>query len=132
MPTQFRSEALLRTIGSNVAGLLPGAERLASGLRLYLQAAAADRSLAQTLADSTLDILEPGDAVRPRLSADIVQAMRRGQVRGVSLEEALNLIAGAMLVALQRIARGAVPHGYHERMVGDILRSLGKSVRQAL
>lgn len=125
------SDAVLRAITATTANLAPGANRLASVLRLYLQAAAADGGLAQALAAGASGILDPDHALRSPLSDDILQAMRQGQFHDVSIDEALDLIVGGMVAALYRIARRAVPHDYPERIVAGIMRSLGMSVRQA-
>jgi hypothetical protein len=65
------------------------------------------------------------------LPADLEEGQKRGDFADVPLDIVLELIAGAGLVSIDRMARGRTPKDYPEKIVAAILRTLGMSVADA-
>lgn len=119
------SGEMVQLIEAAVGDIEDAALRVATGMRCYLHFARAHRLLARFLAAAGLRLLAQQSAALRYLPADLEEGQRRGLFDSSPLPIVLDLIAGAGLVAIDRIARGRVPRDYPDNIVGAILRALG-------
>jgi len=105
--------------------------RVATGMRCYLHLARSHRLLARFLAAAGLRLVATQSATFRYLPADLEEGQKRGDFADVPLDVVLDLIAGAGLVCIDRMARRRTPKDYPEKIVAGILRTLGMSVADA-
>lgn len=122
---------LLGLIESEVGGLTDPAKRIAAGLRLYLNAARDYPLFARFVVSAGLHAAGPNNLIYEYLPPHIEGGMASARFYAMSTEAALDLIAGAALAAVVRIAAGEVPPDYAQEVVTAILRGLGVSPAQA-
>ncbi|MGZ5198643.1 MAG: TetR/AcrR family transcriptional regulator [Telluria sp.] len=105
--------------------------KVASAIRSYLHLTRSHRLLARFLAGAGLRLAGAGHETRQRsaaydfLTADIGAGQARGDFAAVPLEVAVDVVKGAMLVAIDRMARARTARDYPEKITAAILRALG-------
>lgn len=125
------SNEMVLLIETAVGGIEDPALRVATGLRSYLHLARSYRIVARFLSSAGLHLAGKKSAVYEYLPPDIKEGQKRGDFDDTPLDIALDLIRGAGLVALHRMANARTPRDYPEKIVQAILRSLGVSVATA-
>jgi AcrR family transcriptional regulator len=107
------------------------AMKVASSIRCYLHLARSHRLLARFLAGAGLRLAGAGRDARQRgavydiLPADLEAGQASGDFAMVSVDIAVDVVKGAMLVAIDRMAHARVAKDYPEKITGMILRALG-------
>lgn len=116
----------------SVAGATPEpAPKVASAIRCYLHLARSHRLLARFLAGAGLRLAGAGHEARQRgavydfLPADLQAGQASGDFASGPVEVAVDVVKGAMLVAIDRMAHGRVARDYPEKITMLILRALG-------
>jgi AcrR family transcriptional regulator len=140
----FRSnEELLLAVSDELSGEMVGlieeavgdiedpALRVATGMRCYLHLARKHVLLARFLAAAGLRVLAQQNSAFRYLPADLEEGQKRGDFVDVPLDIVLDLIAGAGLVAIDRMARGRTPKDLPEKIVAAIMRTLGLNAADA-
>jgi AcrR family transcriptional regulator len=140
----FRTnEELLLAVADELSGEMVGlieqavgdiadpALRVATGMRCYLHLARKHALLARFFAAAGLRLLEHQKSAFRYLPADLEEGQKRGDFVDVPLDVVLDLIAGAGLVAIDRMARGRTPKDLPEKIVAAIMRTLGLSAGDA-
>jgi AcrR family transcriptional regulator len=122
------SGEMVQLIEPVVGDINDPALRVATGMRCYLHLARSHRLLARFLAGAGLRLMATQSATFRYLPADLEEGQKRGDFADVPLDIVLDLIAGAGLVAIDKMARGRTPKDYPEKIVSAILRTLGMSV----
>jgi AcrR family transcriptional regulator len=105
--------------------------KVASAIRCYLHLARSHRLLARFLAGAGLRLAGVGHEARQRnaaydfLPADIEAGQKSGGFAVLPVEIAVDVVKGAMLVAIDRMAHTRTARDYPEKITLAILRSLG-------
>ncbi|HEY1149353.1 MAG TPA: TetR/AcrR family transcriptional regulator [Pseudoduganella sp.] len=125
------SGEMVGLIEAAVGDIADPALRVATGMRCYLHLARKHALLARFFAAAGLRLLEHQKSAFRYLPADLEEGQKRGDFVDVPLDIVLDLIAGAGLVAIDRMARGRTPKDLPEKVVAAIMRTLGLSVADA-
>jgi AcrR family transcriptional regulator len=125
------SGEMVQLIEPVVGGITDPALRVATAMRCYLHLARSHRLLARFLAGAGLRLVAQQSATFRYLPADLEEGQKRGDFADVPLDVVLDLIAGAGLVSIDRMARGRTSKDYPEKIVAAILRTLGMSAADA-
>jgi AcrR family transcriptional regulator len=105
--------------------------KVASAIRCYLHLVRSHRLLARFLAGAGLRLAGAGHEARQRsaaydfLPADIEAGQKSGDFVAVPVEIAVDVVKGAMLVAIDRMAHARTAKDYPEKITAAILRALG-------
>jgi AcrR family transcriptional regulator len=126
------SNEMVQLIESVVGGIEDPALRVATAIRCYLHLARSYRVVARFLASAGLQLGGEKSSVYEYLPPDIKEGQKRGCFDEMPLDIAMDLVRGAGLAAVHRIANGRIAKDYPERMVQAILRSLGVSTAEAV
>ena len=129
--SQELNNELMRLIESEVGAYDDPARRIASGLRLYLHTARQYPLLARFVCQVGLLVAGPNNLIYEYLPPHIAAGQESGKFQLLAVEVALDLIAGTMLAAVQRLATDEPGENYPEQVVTAILRGLGLSSAQA-
>lgn len=119
------SNEILRMIESVVRGCDDPALRVATAIRSYLHLVRSHPLVAKFLSSAGLHLVGEGCVAYEYLPRDLTEAQKRGSFEACSMDVALDVIAGAGLTAILRIAKGGTAKDYPERIVRFLLRSLG-------
>lgn len=119
------SHDMVQMIESVVGNIEDPALRIATGIRLYLHLARSYPVVAEFLSATGLSLVGKKSAVYEHLPADIKEGLKSGTFDDVSADVALDMVAGAGLIAVHRMAKGRTTRDYPERIVQAVLRSLG-------
>jgi AcrR family transcriptional regulator len=126
------SNEMLQLIESVVGGIADPGVRVATALRCYLQLARGCRMVARFLAGAGMRVGGEHSMVYDVLPPDLEEGARLGQFDPAALTVAVDVIKGAVLVAMHRMAQGRIAKDYPEQMVQAMLRSLGVSTADAV
>jgi AcrR family transcriptional regulator len=140
----FRTnEELLAAVGDELSGemvqlieavvgeMADPAERVATAIRCYLHLARSQRLLARFLAAAGLRMVVQYHATFRYLPDDLLEGQKQGVFADVPLDIVLDLVSGAGMAALDRMARGRTPKDYPDKIVAAMLRMLGMAVADA-
>lgn len=111
--------------------------RVALALRSYLHLARSHRLLACFLAGAGLRLAGAGKEARQQsavyhfLPADLEEGQKRGDFIAAPVETLVDLIKGASLIAIDRMAHSRVAKNYPDTIVAGILRALGMPAGEA-
>lgn len=119
------NDELLQALEARVRPVADPAQRIALGLRLFLDVARRLPLLARFAGRAAADLAVPGNLVMAYLPPHLQAGMALGRFRHQQLDAALDLTRGAVLVGLSRLAHGSLPAGYEVDLVAGILRGLG-------
>ncbi|NVE01257.1 TetR/AcrR family transcriptional regulator [Massilia sp. BJB1822] len=119
------SNELMQVIEAEVGKYQNPAERIACGLRLYLKAAQEYPLFAKFVAGAALHAAGPNNLIYAYLPPHLEQGQRTGVFAGRAIEVLLDLIAGAALVAVVRLATESANDDYLQQVVISILCGLG-------
>ena len=126
------SNEMLQLIESVVGGIADPGVRVATALRCYLQLARGCRMVARFLAGAGMRVGGEHSMVYDVLPPDLEEGAKLGQFDPAALTVAVDIIKGAVLVAMHRMAQGRIAKAYPEQMVQAMLRSLGVSTADAV
>jgi AcrR family transcriptional regulator len=124
------SAEMVQLIEPAVGDIADPALRVATAMRCYLHLARSQRLLARFLAAAGLRVMSHQSAVFRYLPADVEEGQKDGSFAPVPLDIVLDVVAGAGLVVIDRMARGRVAKDYPEKVVAAMLRMLGMTVEQ--
>jgi AcrR family transcriptional regulator len=125
------SNEMLALIEEVASGIEDPALKVASSTRCYLHLARSHRLLARFLAGAGLRLAGAGREVRQRsaiydiLSADLEAGQASGDFAIAAVDVAVDVVKGAMLMAVDRMANGRIAKDYPEKVTVMILRALG-------
>jgi len=125
------SHDMVQMIESVVGDIEDPALRVATGIRLYLHLVRSYPVVAQFLSSTGLSVIGKKSAVYEYLPSDIKEGLKTGTFDETSADVALDLVTGAGLIAVHRMATGRTTKDYPERIVRAVLRSLGVSESRA-
>lgn len=125
------SNEMVQLIESVVGGIEDPALRVATAIRSYLHLARSYRVVARFLASAGLQLGGEKSSVYEFLPPDLKEGQKRGSFDEMPLDIAMDLVRGAGLAAIHRIANGRIAKDYPEKIVQAILRSLGVSTAEA-
>jgi AcrR family transcriptional regulator len=115
----------MQLIEERVTGIADPAERIATGLLLYLSFAQTYPHFARFIAAAGANVNNPHNLVYEYLPPHIAAGNAAGRFDTPMSEVAVDLIAGAMLVALMRVATGQGQSDYCVGVIAGILMGLG-------
>jgi AcrR family transcriptional regulator len=116
---------LVREIEARVGQLANPVERVARGLRLYLDAAARFPLLAGFTSQAGLRALGPNQLLREYLPRHIADGVRSGRMKVPDASLAVDMIVGAALSAVHTLSTRTVQRHYAENAVMHVLVGLG-------
>jgi len=119
------SAEMVELIEPVVGATADPALRVATAMRCYLQLARSHRLLARFLSAAGLPALRQQNATFRYLPDDLAEGQKQGVFAAAALDIVLDLVAGAGLAALERIARGRVAKDYPDQVVAAMMRMLG-------
>lgn len=111
--------------------------KVASAIRCYLHLARSHRLLARFLAGAGLRLAGASQEARQRsaaydfLPADLEAGQQQGVFAAMPVETAVDVIKGAILVAIDRMAHARTAKDYPEQITAAILRALGLPAGEA-
>ncbi|MBN3785320.1 TetR/AcrR family transcriptional regulator [Burkholderia sp. Ac-20353] len=123
--TQELNDELLRLIEAEVHGYEDPARRIACGVRLFLHTARIYPLLARFICASGLLSAGPGSLIYVYLPVHVEQGLAQGRFRDVTVDVALDVIAGTVLATILRVTNEGAPNVEPEPVVSAILRALG-------
>lgn len=129
--TQELNDELLRLIEMEVRAYDDPARRIACGVRLFLHAARSYPLLARFICAAGLHVAGPSSLTYVYLPVHIEQGLAEGHFRDVTVEVALDVIAGTVLTTIQRFTVEGQKCAQPEQAVAAILRGLGVSRSKA-
>jgi len=121
----FVAETLRQRSASSRAELATGAERMAAGCLRYLHLA----ELSPSFASLVLEVAEAEPALLERIGAFVQTELRQG-IRDKDFAPepeaaAIDLVIGAIMRGMRRIAQGGAPRSYRTDITLAVLRGLG-------
>ena len=125
------SSDMIVLIESAVGEIADPSLRVATGTRCYLHLVRSHRLLARFLAGAGLRLVgagkeaREGSAVYHFLPADLEEGQKRGDFVDAPVDTLVDIIKGAGLVAIDRMAHGRVAKSYPDTIVAGMLRALG-------
>jgi AcrR family transcriptional regulator len=119
--SKWLEDELMRTIEAGLQGLADPLERLATGVRLWLQYSRRDPVFCAFIVRSRLR----GTLVERTVADDIRNGRRSGGFAVASVEIGRDLLVGTVREAMARMMGGRVPRGYADEIARAILRGLG-------
>jgi AcrR family transcriptional regulator len=105
--------------------------RIGTGIRCYLHLMRSCRMVAQFIAMAGLRHVSWDGPFNCLLPLDLEAAQRQGRIDAIHVDVAMDLIGGAGLKAIHRIAAGATTDAYPEQVATMILQSLGIDATEA-
>ncbi|MGU7774827.1 TetR/AcrR family transcriptional regulator [Burkholderia sp. MR1-5-21] len=129
--SQELNDELLRLIEAEVGAYADPARRIACGVRMFLHAAHTYPLLARFICAAGLHAAGPSSLIYVYLPVHIEQGLAEGRFHDVTVEVALDVIAGTALTTIQRFADEAQTRAQPELAVAAILRGLGVSGAEA-
>lgn len=112
-------------IEKRVTGISDPAERIASGITLYLQIARKYPQFARFVVAAGNSVTTPHNLIYDLLPPHIEAASAAGKMEVMSPQSAVDLIAGGTLIALMRISQGQIDEAYCSDVVAGLLMGLG-------
>jgi AcrR family transcriptional regulator len=125
------SNEMVLLIETVVGDIEDPALRVATAIRSYLHLARSYRVVARFLSSAGLSLAGKRHAIFEYLPPDIEEGQKRGHFDISALDVAVDLITGAGLVAVHRMANGRTAKDYPEKIVTAMLRSLGMTAALA-
>jgi AcrR family transcriptional regulator len=122
---------MLQLVETAVGAIDDPALRVATATRSYLHLARSHRLVARFLASAGLRLGGERSIFYEYLPPDIEEGQKRGFFGAVPLDIAVDIVKGASLVAVQRMANGRTAKDYPEKIVMAILRSFGLNASAA-
>lgn len=124
------SDEMVQLIESVVGEIADPVMRISTALRCFLHLARSHKLLASFLAAGGLPVLHQQKVVFRYLTDDLEEGQQRGDFTAVPIDILLDVVAGAGLVAITRMASGRTARDYPEKMVAALLHMLGLNAKQ--
>ena len=125
------SDEMVRLIETVVGDIDDPALRVATAVRSYLHIARTYRVVASFLSSAGMRLTGRKSAVAQHLPADLAEGLKSGRFDIASLDVAVDVIGGAGMMAIHRMANGRTPKDYPEQVTIAVMRSLGLSAKVA-
>lgn len=125
------SGELIAMIEATAGEFADPARRIECGVRLYLREMRENPIFARILTHPRFGFLAMTSLANQYLAAHVAWGNQTARFSDTHLESAIDLIAGTMLAAIQRIAEGNAPADHAENVALAILKSLGVPAPQA-
>lgn len=125
------SNEIMRMIESVVGHIGDPALRVATAIRCYLHLMRSYRVVAQFVASAGLRLVNKESVAYIFLPRDLKAAQRQGRFDATVIDSTIDLIAGAGLMAIARMATGRTRRNHPEQVTTLILRALGASAADA-
>lgn len=125
------SDEMVRLIETAVGDIDDPALRVATAVRSYLHIVRTYRVVASFLSSAGLRLTGKRSAVAQHLPDDIAEGLKCGRFDVPSLDVAVDVIAGAGMMAIHRMASGRTPKDYPEQVTIALMRSLGLAAKVA-
>ena len=122
---------LVEHIEQRVTTIPSPAERLFTGLRLYLGAARRFPLFARFVGRVGPEAIGTGSRVQDYIPIHLAEAVRVGEFVDAPIPVALDLVVGVGLVAVARIAQGRADEGYLVAILLALARALGLEPKRA-
>lgn len=122
---------MVRLIETVVGDIDDPALRVATALRSYLHLARSYRVVARFLSATGLSLTDKKSAAFEYLPPDLKEGQQRGYFDTAASGVAVDVVIGATLIAVHRIAKGRTAKDYPEQITMAILRSLGTTAAAA-
>ena len=119
--SKWLEDELMRSIEIEIAGLTDPVQRLATGVRLWLQRSRTDTVLCAFIVRNRLR----GSLVEQTLAGDLRAGNREGQFSIPNVPAARDLVIGTIREAMSRMLDARVPRAYTDDVTRLILRGLG-------
>jgi AcrR family transcriptional regulator len=119
------SAEMVELIEPVVGATADPALRVATAVRIYLSLARSHRLLARFLSAAGLTVLRQQNAAFRYMPDDLAEGQKQGVFAAAPLDVVLDMVAGAGLAALERMARGRVPKDYPDQIAAALMRMLG-------
>lgn len=123
--SKWLEDELILAIEAQIGALEDPVKRLATGVRLWLRWAQADRTACGFVVNSRFR----GPLVEETVAADLRGGRRAGIFRFRSVEAARDLLVGTILEAMRRMLISKVPRSYPDDVARLILGGLGVGER---
>ena len=118
---------IVHLIETHVIAIPSPAARLLTGLRLYLDVARRFPLFTQFVAQAGAQTLSPDNLVYQYLPVHIAEGIKAGEFTDAPVLVMLDLIVGAGLVAVARLAAGLADEAYLRAVLLTLMRGLGLS-----
>jgi AcrR family transcriptional regulator len=125
------SGEVVQMIEPGVGGVADPAARVATAFRCYLHLARGHRLLARFLAAAGMRLLVQNNATFRYLPADLKEGQQLGVFVAGPVDILLDLVGGAGMAALDRMARGRVSKDYPDQIAAAMMRMLGMDMAEA-
>ena len=125
------SDEMVRLIETVVGDIDDPALRVATAVRSYLHIVRTYRVVASFLSSAGLRLTGKESAVAAHLPSDLAEGLKRGRFEVPSLDVAVDVIGGAGMMAIHRMASGRTPKDYPEQVTLALLRALGLNAKTA-
>lgn len=125
------SNELVQLIEGTVGAYPDPAQRIAVGVRLYLHKARSLPLFARFITKTGMGLVSPNNLVYEYVPPHLEAGFESGRFKTLPVPVALDLIGGAALAAIARLASGEAEEDYPEVMVATLLRALGVSDKEA-
>lgn len=117
---------LIRSITAELEPLDDPLERLATGIRLWLQRAAGSPVWCRFV----VRVRRRAESVERELGRDLRESMQAGLIRVIDVHVARDLVVGTILEAMNRMTSQRVPKNYATGVAQAILEGLGADRRR--
>ena len=124
-------DEIMAAIDPIVRRAVDPAERVSTGVRSWLSVVEGQPHFAAFLRRAGLYVLEHNSLVREHLPRDLVEGIRLRRFTVQRPEVAFDLVAGAVLGAINSLAVRQVPEGYAGDLSQGILMALGIEANEA-
>jgi hypothetical protein len=125
------SSELVAMIEEKAGTFVDAARRIECGVRLYLRETRENPVFARILAHPRFGFMAMTSLTDQYLTEHLSWGNQTARFSDTCLESAIDVIAGTMLAAIQRIAAGNAPVDHAENVALAILKSLGVPAPQA-
>ncbi|MDK2659917.1 TetR/AcrR family transcriptional regulator [Cupriavidus consociatus] len=119
------SNELIDAIERTVSQYEDPAERIATGVRLYLYKARAFPLFASFVVQTGLHLASPNNLIYEYVPQHLEAGFASGRFQRMPMEVAVDLIGGQALMAIARLEAGGAAEDYPEWVVATLLRALG-------
>jgi len=126
------SNEVVRVVYAEVAYIADQAERLSSGLRLFLDFVRLYPLFGRFIHRTGLGVLAPSHLAFRYLPRDIGEGVASGRFSIANIEAAVDLVVGGMLMAVFAMDTRHLEPSYSSQVVQHLLMALGMSGEEAL
>ncbi|MDK3020160.1 TetR/AcrR family transcriptional regulator [Pseudodonghicola flavimaris] len=122
---------LLTFVLEQLEGICDPAERVALGLRLYIETALAFPLFARFASTAGMEVAGPSSVLREYLPVHVNDGIAQGRFADLPPQVALDLISGGVLFCIARSTETQLDSQRTRHVVAALLRALGVSLEEA-